>query len=166
MSELKKYITTTLDFPSEGIHFKDFFPLLRDHLSQTTDEMLTLTNWDDVDYIAGVESRGFILATALAAKLGKGFIPIRKKGKLPPPIISQSYSLEYGNDIIEMQPAQSENKTIVIVDDVIATGGTLKASIELCQKAGYKVKDTIALIDLEEINDLRNSHHVKSLIQY
>lgn len=166
MSELKNFITTTVDFPSKGIHFKDFFPLLRDHLTQTTDELASLTSWDDIDYIAGVESRGFILATALAAKLNKGFIPVRKKGKLPPPVISQSYSLEYGSDTLEMQPAAAKNKKIIIVDDVLATGGTLKSSIELCQKAGYEVIDSIVLIDLETINDMRNTHNVKSLIQY
>lgn len=165
MSELKQFITTTPDFPKAGIQFKDFFPLLRDHLEQTTNELISLTDFSGVDYIVGIESRGFILATAIAAKLGIGFVPVRKKGKLPPPIISKSYSLEYGEDTLEMQSAPA-NKKIIIIDDVLATGGTLKTSMELCEKAGYEVKDSIVLIDLTAINDMRNTHGVKSLIQY
>lgn len=165
MSNLKQYITTTADFPKPGIQFKDFFPLLRDHLEQTTNELIALTDFSDIDYVVGIESRGFILATAIAAKLGIGFVPVRKKGKLPPPVISQSYSLEYGEDTLEMQSAPSK-KRVIIVDDVLATGGTLKTSMELCEKAGYEVSSSIVLIDLTEINDMRNSHGVKSLIQY
>lgn len=165
MSALKKFIITTPDFPKKGVEFKDFFPLLKDHLPQTLQELSKLTSWENIDYIAGIESRGFILAAALATKLEKGFLPIRKKGKLPPPLVSESYSLEYGQDTLEMQISE-EKKNIVIVDDVLATGGTFKASLNLSEKAGYKVRDKIALIDLTFLNNLRNTHEVKSLIQY
>lgn len=165
MSYLKQYIIDTPDFPSKGIVFKDFFPLLRDHLDETIDELIKLTSWDGIDYIAGIESRGFILASAIASKLGIGFVPVRKKGKLPPPFISESYSLEYGSDTLEIHPAPSAKK-IIIIDDVLATGGTLKASIKLCEKAGYTVVNSIVLIDITAINDMRNSHGVRSVIQY
>jgi adenine phosphoribosyltransferase len=110
-------------------------------------------------YWVGIDSRGFIFASALANTFG-GLIMCRKKGKLPPPIISQEYSLEYGTDTLEIQPGSG---TVVIVDDVYATGGTMNAVEQLCQKAGYTVIDKLVLIDLKFLHEPTN---IKSLIQY
>ena len=111
-------------------------------------------------YWVGIESRGFIFASSIAALDNSGFIMCRKKGKLPPPIISQEYNLEYGSDILEIQPGGGD---VVIVDDVYATGGTMDAVEKLCTQAGYNVIDKLVLIDLKY---LHASNNIKSLIQY
>ena len=105
-----------------------------------------------MDAVAGIESRGFILGAALALRRGKGFIPIRKQGKLPPPVSSLAYQLEYGTATLEMQPGTGR---VVIVDDVLATGGTLTAAAELCKHSGYQVSALLALVDLKLIPPLR-----------
>jgi len=104
-----------------------------------------------VDFVVGIESRGFILGAAMAQLKGKGFIPMRKKGKLPPPVIAESYALEYGTDTLEMIH-NSRPGRVVLVDDVLATGGTLKAALKLCEKNQLKVTNMALLINLTFLN--------------
>lgn len=149
MNELKKYIVDVADFPRPGILFRDITPLLRCHFGatiQALQQLFTAVEWQKFDAVAGVESRGFILAAALAMANGKGFVPIRKRGKLPPPVITVPYSLEYGTDVLEMQPGTGR---LLLVDDVIATGGTFKAASTACVEAGYSIAGLAALIDLQ-----------------
>ena len=148
MPDLNQYIVNVADFPRPGILFRDITPLLRNHFGETVRQMreLVSTNeWAAVDAVAGVESRGFILAAALAVAAGKGFVPIRKRGKLPPPVVSATYALEYGEDAVEMHPGTGR---LLVVDDVVATGGTLRAACNLCNRAGYQITAMTALIDL------------------
>ena len=148
MHPLKRFIRDVPDFPQAGILFRDISPLLRSHLAATIDAIADLMDrqaWSGIDAIAGIESRGFILASALALRLGKGFVLIRKQGKLPPPVVDIAYSLEYGSGVLEMQRGSG---ALVLIDDVIATGGTMKASADLCVKAGYDVRALLALVDL------------------
>ncbi len=149
---LEQWISDIPDFPKKGIIFKDISPLLKEKFPELIDQMAAQVNWDEVDYIAGIESRGFILGAALSAKVGKGFIPIRKKGKLPPPVISESYSLEYGEDTLEVKPNKNSSK-VLLVDDVLATGGTLEASLKLCKKANYQVTQISLIMNLKFLND-------------
>jgi adenine phosphoribosyltransferase len=153
--DLKQYIVAVPDFPQPGILFRDIMPLLKAHFEPTIaalDGMLTTDEWAQVDAIAGIESRGFILGAALALRRRKGFIPIRKQGKLPPPVSSLAYQLEYGAATLEMQPGSGR---LLIVDDVVATGGTMTAAAELCVRSGFKVNALVALIDLKLIPGLR-----------
>jgi adenine phosphoribosyltransferase len=148
LSTLKSLIANVPDFPKPGILFRDISPLLRDHFDATMnalDVLLTPPQWQSIDAIAGIESRGFILGAALAARRGKGFVLVRKQGKLPPPVVEEPYALEYGTGILEMQPGRGR---LLLVDDVLATGGTLTAAAELCARAGYDVQTLMVLIDL------------------
>ena len=149
MHELKTHIVDVPDFPKAGVLFRDIAPLLRDHFAATIaalDGLYSEQEWRGVDHIAGIEARGFILAAALAARRGKGFVPIRKQGKLPPPVVELAYALEYGSGVLEIQPGAGR---VLIIDDVLATGGTLHAAAELCVRAGRQVAGFAALIDLK-----------------
>ncbi len=162
----KNYIAEIPDFPKPGIGFKDISPLLRDAevFAEVIAQMAGLLDLSRVDHFAGVESRGFIFAAALAVQSKKGFLPIRKAGKLPPPTCRLKYQLEYGSAEIEMQTGQGR---LVILDDVLATGGTLAAAIQLSTDAGYTVADAAVLIDLSFLNQMRfNNQKIKSLVQY
>lgn len=155
----KKLINEIPDFPKPGVSFKDISPLLKSSsFSYVVYNMKNLVK--KPKYWVGFESRGFIFASSIAALDNSGFIMCRKKGKLPPPIISQEYNLEYGSDILEIQPGGGD---VVIVDDVYATGGTMDAVEKLCTQAGYNVIDKLVLIDLKY---LHASNNIKSLIQY
>jgi adenine phosphoribosyltransferase len=148
MLDLKRHIVDVPNFPRPGILFRDITPLLRLHFHAAIDALERLVDaqdWSRIDAVAGIESRGFILAAALAARRGKGFVPIRKQGKLPPPVVDMQYTLEYGTGILEMQRG---NGRLLLVDDVLATGGTMRAAAELCGLAGYEVGALLALIDL------------------
>jgi adenine phosphoribosyltransferase len=160
IDQIKSKIIDIPDFPKPGIIFKDIQPLLNDSnlFPHAIYSMSRLTR--QPTYYVGIESRGFMFATALAIHMKCGIKLIRKKGKLPPPVISNSYQLEYGSDTIEIQPGEGN---IVIVDDVYATGGTMNAAVELCQNAGYSVIGKLVLIDLMFLHE---STDVKSLIQY
>jgi adenine phosphoribosyltransferase len=155
MSELKRAIRDVPDFPTPGILFRDIAPLLGKHFAATMDALdalLSAEQWRQIDAVAGIESRGFILGAALAAKRGKGFVLVRKKGKLPPPVVDISYSLEYGSGVLEMQRGSG---AVLLVDDVLATGGTLTASAELCERAGYQVRALAVLINLNIVANYR-----------
>src|SRR5215211_5481747 len=148
MLDLKKFIADVPDFPKPGILFRDINPLLREHFSATIaalDALFSATEWAQVDAVAGIESRGFILASALADRRGKGFVPIRKQGKLPPPVVDIAYDLEYGTGVLEMQ---SGTGRLLLIDDVLATGGTLAASAELSALAGFSLTAVGVLIDI------------------
>jgi adenine phosphoribosyltransferase len=155
MVELKSYIAAAPDFPRPGVLFRDIAPLLREHFGatlQALDALLSDAEWDSIDFLAGIESRGFILGAAMAARRGKGFVLVRKQGKLPPPVVDMAYDLEYGSGVLEMQRGQGN---LLLVDDVLATGGTMSASAELCVRAGYQVRALAVLIDLNLIVDYR-----------
>lgn len=155
MTDLKCHIRDVPDFPQPGILFRDITPLLHDHFGATIDALdlvLEDAEWSRIDAVAGVESRGFILGAALAARRSKGFVLIRKKGKLPPPVVDVEYSLEYGTGVLEMQRGSGR---LLIVDDVLATGGTLHAAAELSRMAGFDVSALAVLIDLGFIPDFR-----------
>lgn len=167
MYDLRQHIRDIADFPKPGILFRDIMPLLRERFSDVIAAMSGLLHaqqWASIDAIAGIESRGFILAAALAQFHGKGFVPIRKQGKLPPPIVSVPYDLEYGTGVLEMQQGSG---TLLLVDDVLATGGTLEAAAGLCLDAGYEVARLAVLIDLKLVKDFRwQQQPVLSVIQY
>lgn len=171
MKNYKDLIRDVPDFPIKGVLFRDVSPLLQDSvvLQQVIKDFSQKINLEQVDLFVGIESRGFIFASLLAAKLNKGFLPLRKAGKLPPPVIQKSYSLEYGQATLEINPiVKNINKPkVVICDDVLATGGTLKASLELCESAGYQVEDILVLINLTFLNEMKfKNEPIKSLIQY
>lgn len=164
----KSLIRDVPDFPIAGVLFRDVSPLLQnaEAFSQVATDFSNLIDLKGVDLFVGIESRGFIFAAQLAAKFNKGFLPLRKAGKLPPPVHQQSYSLEYGTATLEMAPA-SKKMNVVICDDVLATGGTLQAAIQLCERAGYNVQDILVLINLTFLNQMQfKNQTVKSLVQY
>lgn len=157
------YIGTIPDFPKKGILYRDIQPLLSNNnaFKQAISEMAALITCEP-EYIVGIDSRGFIFATALALELNCGIKLIRKKGKLPNAnLATASYELEYGTDALEMAQ-DGNNENVVLVDDVFATGGTINAAEELLSKAGYNLKNTICLLDIGIVNNT----HVKSVIKY
>ena len=167
MIDIKTHIAAVPDFPQPGILFRDIMPLLRDHFGATIaalGEQLDASQWASIDVVVGIESRGFILAAALAEKHGKGFVPVRKAGKLPPPVVDRSYLLEYGSDRLEMQRGRGR---ALLVDDVLATGGTLATAADLCVEAGYDVETLLVLIDLRLVPDFHWRERVPlSAVQY
>lgn len=146
--KLEAHIVDVPDFPAPGILFRDVMPLLRDHLDATISALEAAVPeglWAELDYVVGIESRGFILGSALALRHGKGFVPVRKQGKLPPPVVDHHYALEYGSGVLEMQLGRGR---VLVVDDVLATGGTLAGAASLCESAGYEVRDLLVLVDI------------------
>lgn len=167
MHPLSRHVTDVPDFPKPGILFRDITPLLRSHFMEAVDALDGLfdaADWAATEAVAGVESRGFILAAALADRRRKGFVPIRKKGKLPPPVVDRSYELEYGTGVLEMQRGQGR---LMLIDDVLATGGTLSASAMLAVDAGFRVELVGVLIDLGIATGFRwQGRPVRSVIHY
>lgn len=167
---LEKTIRNIEDHPKEGIIFRDITTLLQDKdaFQEAVDKMAEKIS-PDVNKIIGIEARGFIFASALAYKLNKGFIPVRKPGKLPYDIISESYSLEYGEDSIEIHcDAIDKGDKVAIVDDLLATGGTAKACVNLVEKLGGKTEILLFLIELVDLKgrDLLEGENVESIIKY
>lgn len=167
MHPLSRHVTDVPDFPKPGILFRDITPLLRSHFTEAVaalDGLFSAGEWAATDVVAGVESRGFILAAALADRHRKGFVPIRKKGKLPPPVVDRCYELEYGTGVLEMQRGAGR---LLLIDDVLATGGTLRASALLAVDAGFEVERLGVLIDLGFAADFSwQGSAVRSVIHY
>ena len=155
MDHLKAKIREIPDFPKAGILFYDITTLLCDAkgFRDTVDALAAPYMGEDIDQVIGIESRGFILGAAVANALGCGFIPVRKPGKLPHATYQEQYSLEYGNNALEIhQDACANQQRILIVDDVLATGGTAKAAVDLARKAGGKIIGAAFLIELDFLN--------------
>ncbi len=171
MENLRKLIREVPDFPKPGINFYDITTLLKDPngLEETIDALTELCRGMDIDTVIGVESRGFIFATPLAYQLGTGFIPVRKPKKLPAEKVSIAYDLEYGQDTHEMhKDAIGDGHRVLIVDDLLATGGTAKAVIELVESVGGKVAGLLFLVELNHLGGRAKfeGHNVQSLIKY
>ena len=168
---LKERIAEYSDFPKKGILFRDFSPILRDPsaLSFVVEEFSNKFNPKDVDVFVGIESRGFIIACALAQKYNKGMIMLRKEGKLPGKTEKTSYTIEYGEAVMEIQKTALHNdERVVICDDLLATGGTAKAAAVLVEKVKAKVTGFAFIIELTELNGIKkiNNYRTVSLVRY
>lgn len=155
LERIKKAIRDVPDFPKPGIIFKDITPVLESPglFSDSIDLFAEMVSTKKIDLVAGIEARGFIFGAALAVKLGVGFVPIRKPGKLPYKTFRTEYALEYGTDAIEVhQDAFPKNASVFLVDDLLATGGTAGAAIELIEKAGGQIEEVGFLIELSFLN--------------
>ena len=154
MKTVKDYIRTIVDFPHEGIMFRDVTTLFSDPrgFRMAVDQMLHPYAGMQIDKVVGLEARGFILGGAIAHQLTVGFVPIRKKGKLPGAVISEAYTLEYGEAVMEIHDdAIKAGERILVVDDLLATGGTAAASIKLVERLGGEIVSTSFIIDLPEL---------------
>ena len=163
MKTVQDYIRTIPDFPHEGIMFRDVTTLFGDArgFRMAVDQMLHPYAGQRIEKVAGLEARGFILGGALAHQLSVGFVPIRKKGKLPGKTIEQSYKLEYGEAVVELHDdALQPGEKVLLVDDLLATGGTMEAGIRLIEKLGAEVISCAVVIDLP---DLGGRKHLESL---
>ena len=152
--DLSTYIRDVPDFPKPGVLFKDITPLLGDHAAfgAAIDRFAERYAAEPIDVIAGIEARGFLFAAPLAATLGKPLVPMRKPGKLPWDTHSITYSLEYGEDAVEMHAdAIHPGQRVLIVDDVLATGGTISAAVRLAERAGAEIAGLAFLIELEDL---------------
>ncbi len=152
--DLTQFIRTIPDYPKPGIMFRDVTTLMGhpQAFRRAVDELVQSFAGLKIDKVAGIEARGFILGGACAHQLSCGFVPLRKKGKLPYNAISQTYELEYGTDELEMhEDAVSKGERVLLVDDLIATGGTAEAGIKLLEKGGAKVEAAVFLVDLPEL---------------
>jgi adenine phosphoribosyltransferase len=169
--ELKKYIREVADWPKKGILFRDITPLLAEPKAFGTavDALAAGYVGTGVQYVAAVEARGFIFGSAVAAKLNVGFVPIRKKGKLPFKTESITYDLEYGSDTLQVhQDAVTSGAKVLMVDDLLATGGTMAAACKLIEKIGGRIAGVVFLIELTELHgiDKLAGYKIKSLIRY
>jgi len=164
--DLKKAIRTIPDFPKAGINFRDITTLLKDKeaLKKAITMLAKKYRKENIDYVVAVEARGFILGGALAYKLGAGFIPVRKKGKLPGKTQSVTYSLEYGTDTLEIHDdAIAPGSKVLVVDDLLATGGTVKAVCDLVKQLQGKIAGILFLI---ELTDLKGKEKLKEYDLY
>ena len=155
--KLNKVIRTIPDFPKKGIMFKDITTLLNDSeaFKELIDFLKERYKDKNIDFVAGIESRGFIFGSALAYALNAGFVPVRKKGKLPYKTISEKYALEYGFDEVEIHIdafRDVKNPKVLLIDDLIATGGTAEAAVKLIKKVGAEIVEACFIIELEFLN--------------
>jgi adenine phosphoribosyltransferase len=171
MDALKTRIRHVPDFPKPGILFYDVTTLLRDPRGFTLaiDAMSEPFQGQGIDLIVGIESRGFILGAAVADRLGAGFVPVRKPGKLPSATVRASYALEYGTDTLEMHnDAVEKGQKVLVVDDVIATGGTARATVDMVRQLGGDVRGVNVLIELTFLNGRAKleGENVRAVLQY
>ncbi len=169
--DLKDKIRSIENYPQEGVIFRDITTLLKDAegMKAAIDEMTAKLDGVEFDIVLGPESRGFIFGMPVAYNLGKGFVPVRKKGKLPAEVISKEYALEYGTATIEMhKDAIQPGQKVVIVDDLMATGGTAKAIIEMVEEMGAEVAALVFLIELDflEGRKVLPGYRIESVIHY
>lgn len=173
MMDFKQYIADIPDFPEEGIIFRDVTPLLKDKTAYK-ESIQAMAKWIEelgvhIDAVAGPEARGFIFGCPLAYAINAGFIPVRKPGKLPRETVSEEYALEYGTNEVQIHADSIKpGENIVIVDDLLATGGTVEATVKLIEKLGGHVAGIAFLIELEALNgrDKLEGYHVFSLMKY
>jgi adenine phosphoribosyltransferase len=170
---IKSKIRTIVDFPKKGIMFRDVTTLFKDPegLQLCIDRFMDRYKDVEFDCVAGIEARGFIIGPILAHKFKKGFVPIRKKGKLPGPVHRQDYELEYGIDTIEVHTdAIEKGQKVLVVDDLLATGGTALGAINLIEKSGGEVVETCFIIDLPELGGrdklIKNGHKIFTLVEF
>lgn len=168
---IKELIRDIPDFPAEGVLFRDITPVLQDPkaFKEVIDSMADCIRPMKPDTIVGIESRGFICGTPVALELGVGFVPVRKKGKLPADVISCEYALEYGTNIVEIhRDAITPGQRVVIVDDLLATGGTAKAAVQLVEELGGVVAGLSFLIELEFLKgrNLLEGYDVRTIVKY
>lgn len=171
MDDLKKLIREVPDFPKPGINFYDITTLIKDAdgFEQTIDALTEKCRGLNIDTIVGMEARGFIFGAPLAYQLGVGFIPVRKPNKLPSDTISVSYDLEYGTDSLEVHSdAIGNGHNVLIIDDLLATGGTAKATIDLVEKMGGKVEALLFVVELDFLKGREKfaGYKVESLLHY
>lgn len=171
MIDLKSKVRIVEGFPKAGISFKDITTLLQDGPAwhEAIARLAAGYRGSRVDLVVGPEARGFLVGAALAYELGAGFVPIRKKGKLPAATLASSYQLEYGNDTVEIHTdAIRPGQRVLIVDDLLATGGTVRASVDLIKRLGAEIVGCAFLIELTELNGRAAlaEYDVTALIQY
>jgi len=171
MEDLKKYIRTIPDFPKKGIMFRDITTLIKNGkaFKKVVDKIASRYKKERVDIVVGMESRGFIVGAAVAYKLGVGFVLVRKKGKLPHKTVSSTYELEYGTDTVEMhKDGIKRGQRVLIVDDLLATGGTASAAVELVKKLGGKIIGIAFIIELVDLKgrEKLKGYDVFSLVEY
>ncbi len=171
MKNFESYIRNVPDFPVKGIQFKDITTLLKNGelFAQAVDQMYEPFREKEIDKIVAIEARGFIFGAALAYKLNCGFVPIRKPGKLPAEVLKEFYELEYGKDSIEIhQDGLEEGDRVLLVDDLLATGGTAAASCRLVEKLGAEIVGLSFLVELIELNGrkLLSNYNVHSLMDF
>ena len=171
MKKLEEYVRSIPDFPEKGIIFRDITTILddADGLALAIDSMQECIGDIDFDVVVGAESRGFIFGVPIAYNMHKPFVPVRKQGKLPAETISQEYSLEYGTAVIEMhKDSIKPGQKVVLIDDLIATGGTIEASVELIERLGGEVVKIVFLLELKGLKgrDLLRGYDVSAVLSY
>ena len=165
------YVTAIPDYPEKGVIFRDITTVIQhpEGLKMAIDEMIKLIGDTECDLVAGAEARGFIFGAPIAYALGKGFIPVRKKGKLPRETVSQAYELEYGTAEIEIhKDSLKPGQKVVLVDDLMATGGTMEAAVKLIEQLGGEVVKIVFLLELAGLKgrDKLNGYDVASVLTY
>lgn len=168
---LYDYVESVPDYPEPGIIFRDILPLMANGAAfkQATDELAAYARDLQVDMVVGPEARGFIVGCPIAYELGVGFAPARKKGKLPRPAVSSTYSLEYGEATLQMEDDSIKpGQRVLVVDDLLATGGTISATIKMVEKMGGIVVGCAFLIDLKDLNGRARlkGYNVKTLMEF
>ncbi|ALV21135.1 MAG: adenine phosphoribosyltransferase [Carnobacterium sp.] len=169
--DLKKYIANVPDFPEEGIIFRDISPLMADGEAYryATNEIVQYAKNKGVDMIVGPEARGFIVGCPVAYELGIGFAPARKKGKLPRDTVEVNYGLEYGNDVLQIhKDAIKPGQKVLVCDDLLATGGTIAATVKLIEQLGGEVVGMAFLVELTDLNgrDKIKGYDILALMEY
>lgn len=169
--DLYKYVASIPDYPEKGIIFRDILPLMADGeaFKQATDEITAFARERQVDMVVGPEARGFIVGCPVAYKLGVGFAPARKKGKLPRATVSASYQLEYGEATLQMEnDSVKPGQRVLVVDDLLATGGTIGATVDMVEQMGSKVVGAAFLIELKELEGRKHLRGIdtKTLMEF